>query len=47
MMKSFNNAAVDTRGGWQPSLALELALAEALEIPAEFTASIPQTGRGR
>ncbi|HEY9152553.1 MAG TPA: DNA polymerase III subunit gamma/tau, partial [Anaerolineales bacterium] len=35
MMKSFNNAAVDTRGGWQPSLSLELALAEALEIPSE------------
>jgi DNA polymerase III subunit gamma/tau len=39
MMKLFNNAAVDTRGGWQPSLSLELALAEALEIPAEVSAS--------
>jgi DNA polymerase-3 subunit gamma/tau len=47
MMKSFNNAAVDTRGGWQPSLALELALAEALEIPAGITASTPSTGSGR
>jgi DNA polymerase-3 subunit gamma/tau len=27
---------VETRGGWQPSLALELALAESLEIPAEI-----------
>jgi DNA polymerase-3 subunit gamma/tau len=39
MMKLFNNAAVDTRGGWQPSLSLELALAEALEIPTEVSAS--------
>lgn len=31
MLKSFNSAATDTRGGWQPSLSLELALASALE----------------
>ena len=31
MMKIFNNAAVDLRGGWQPSLSLELALAEVLD----------------
>jgi DNA polymerase-3 subunit gamma/tau len=31
MMKAFNNAAVDLRGGWQPSLSLELALAEVLD----------------
>jgi DNA polymerase-3 subunit gamma/tau len=35
MMKIFNNAAVDLRGGWQPSLSLELALAEVLDAPAE------------
>jgi len=35
MMKIFNNAAADLRGGWQPSLSLELALAEALESPTE------------
>ncbi|MBI4762078.1 MAG: DNA polymerase III subunit gamma/tau [Chloroflexota bacterium] len=35
MMKIFNNAAVDLRGGWQPSLSLELALAEALDVPSE------------
>jgi len=35
MMKAFNNAAVDLRGGWQPSLSLELALAELLDAPAE------------
>src|SRR5688572_20905183 len=31
MMKIFNNAATDLRGGWQPSLSLELALAEILD----------------
>ncbi len=31
MIRAFNAAAVDTRGGWQPSLSLELALAEAFE----------------
>jgi len=35
MMKAFNNAATDLRGGWQPSLSLELALAEVLDTPAE------------
>src|SRR5512138_2606687 len=34
MMKAFNSAATDTRGGWQPSLGLELALAEVLDAPA-------------
>lgn len=33
MMKAFNNAATDLRGGWQPSLSLELALAEVLDAP--------------
>jgi DNA polymerase-3 subunit gamma/tau len=37
MMKAFNNAAADLRGGWQPSLSLELALAEVLDAPAEST----------
>ena len=35
MMKAFNNAATDLRGGWQPSLGLELALAEVLDAPSE------------
>jgi len=35
MMKAFNTAAVDTRGGWQPSLSLELAVAEVLEPSIE------------
>ena len=33
MVKAFNNAATDLRGGWQPSLSLELALAEVLDAP--------------
>ena len=37
MMKAFNNAATDLRGGWQPSLSLELALAEVLDAPNEQT----------
>jgi DNA polymerase III subunit gamma/tau len=37
MMKAFNNAAVDLRGGWQPSLSLELAFAEVLDYtPPQF-----------
>jgi hypothetical protein len=38
MMKAFNAAAVDTRGGWQPSLSLELAVAEMLEAPTDIPA---------
>ncbi|HLO15296.1 MAG TPA: DNA polymerase III subunit gamma/tau [Anaerolineales bacterium] len=37
MMKAFNSAATDTRGGWQPSLSLELALAEVLDASNEPT----------
>ena len=40
MMKAFNNAAVDLRGGWQPSLSLELALAEVLDAPTESISQI-------
>ena len=39
MMKAFNAAAVDLRGGWQPSLGLELALAEMMESPAASIAA--------
>ena len=35
MMKIFNNAATDLRGGWQPSLSIELALAEVLDTQTE------------
>jgi DNA polymerase-3 subunit gamma/tau len=35
MMRAFNAAATDTRGGWQPSLSLELAVAEVLETFTE------------
>jgi len=45
MMKIFNNAATDLRGGWQPSLSLELALAEVLDASTEShqIASAPRT----
>jgi DNA polymerase III subunit gamma/tau len=33
LIKAFNIAATDLRGGWQPSLPLELALAEMVEAP--------------
>jgi DNA polymerase III gamma/tau subunit len=41
LMKIFNTAAMDQRGGWQPSLGLELALAEAMEAPAAPAAPAP------
>ena len=48
MMKAFNNAATDLRGGWQPSLGLELALAEVLDAPNQSSpapaASSPPSG---
>jgi len=44
MMKIFNTAATDLRGGWQPSLSLELALAEVLDAPNESTPT-PATPR--
>ena len=46
MMKAFNAAATDLRGGWQPALGLELAFAEVLEPAAPsvaMTAPIPAT----
>ena len=50
MMKIFNSAATDLRGGWQPSLSLELALAEVLDAPNEQaprpSASVPSTTEG-
>ena len=36
MMRAFNGAATDQRGGWAPSLGLELAFAEMLELPAQL-----------
>lgn len=35
MTRAFNAAATDPRGGWSPSLGLELAFAEMLEAPAQ------------
>ena len=43
MIKSFNIAATDLRGGWQPSLPLELALAEVLEIPVSTDIGMKKT----
>src|SRR5512134_1985148 len=43
MTKAFNAAATDVRGGWQPSLGLELALAEVLDAPAASTPQAPMT----
>ncbi len=42
MMRAFNSAATDTRGGWQPSLSLELAVAEVLEAPADSPVAKPE-----
>ncbi len=43
-IRLFNDAATEARGGWQPSLPLELALAEAIEgpQPAAIPAPAPQ-----
>ncbi len=41
MMRAFNAAATDTRGGWQPSLGLELAFAEMLETPTPLASALP------
>ncbi|MGA2490288.1 MAG: DNA polymerase III subunit gamma/tau [Anaerolineales bacterium] len=40
LIKSFNTAAIDLRGGWQLSLPLELALAEAMEMLAEIPKAV-------
>jgi len=49
MIKSFNAAATDLRGGWQPSLPLELALAECLEMPstAPSVPAVPAASQGK
>ena len=41
MMRAFNAAATDVRGGWSPSLGLELAFAEVLELPPQPDAAAP------
>lgn len=52
MVRAFNSAAIDVRGGWQPSLSLELALAEMLDAPNEpvphpAASSPPAAGRAQ
>ncbi|GJQ37291.1 MAG: DNA polymerase III subunit gamma/tau [Anaerolineaceae bacterium] len=44
MMKIFNNAATDLRGGWQPSLSLELALAEVIDYTPPLSPPNPDLG---
>ena len=46
IIKAFNTAAVEARGGWQPSLSLELAFAEVLELPAEEKGSMQHPSGG-
>jgi len=46
MMRAFNAAAIDTRGGWAPSLGLELAFAEMLEAPAGESGPLPAAKTG-
>ncbi len=41
LTRLFNAAAMDQRSGWQPSLGLELALAEAMEAPSAPVADAP------
>ncbi len=41
MMRAFNAAATDVRGGWSPALGLELAFADALELPAQAETLAP------
>ena len=43
MMRAFNASAIDQRGGWSPSLGLELAFAEVLELPAPAAEHVPTT----
>jgi DNA polymerase-3 subunit gamma/tau len=47
LIRLFNTAATDPRGGWQPALPLELALVEALAAPAVHpTPPAPPAARG-
>lgn len=47
MIRGFNTAAVETRGGWQPALALELAVAEAFQdAGASSPREMPLAGGG-
>jgi DNA polymerase-3 subunit gamma/tau len=43
LIRAFNTAATDARGAWQPSLALELAVAEAMEGSPDAPPSAPGT----
>jgi DNA polymerase-3 subunit gamma/tau len=47
MIKAFNIAATDLRGGWQPSLPLELALVEVIEAPQMLYQEAAPAGAAR
>jgi DNA polymerase-3 subunit gamma/tau len=47
MIKAFNIAATDLRGGWQPSLPLELALVEVIEAPQMLYQQAAPAGAAR
>jgi DNA polymerase-3 subunit gamma/tau len=47
MMRIFNASATDSRGGWSPSLGLELAFAESLELPAQPVPAEPAAAAPR
>jgi len=47
MMRAFNAAATDQRGSWSPSLGLELAFAEVLELPAQPEVAVPARAASR
>lgn len=47
MMRAFNGAATDQRGGWSPSLGLELAFADVLEPVQVDVVSAPRAAASR
>jgi len=47
IIRNFNQAAVDTRGSWQPALPLEMAFVESMESPVEETPSPALAPRSR
>jgi DNA polymerase-3 subunit gamma/tau len=45
-LRAFNEASTNARAGWQPQLALELALVESLQPPLEPAVPIPAAAAG-
>jgi len=46
VIRAFNTAATETRGNWQPSLPLELAILEAIAAPQAGPAPVQSGGSG-